>query len=204
VGCENHRRPFAGQGFDQVPGTSTGRGVEARRRLVEEDQLGVSHDPEGQVQTALLATRQVLHACARLLGEPHQLDQLVHRPRVAEVAGVAAKHFAHREEGLDRELLEHDAHALSQLQARRHVGRVEAEHSDLACVSFAEALEDLDGGGLAGPVGPEQREDFAGLDLEADVVNGDEVPVPLREPRYCNDAINASPAATLLSPDAHG
>ena len=43
----------------------------------------------------------------------------------------------------------------------------------------AEALEDLDGGGLAGAVGPEQREDLALLHLEADVAHGHGVPVGL-------------------------
>jgi hypothetical protein len=38
--------------------------------------------------------------------------------------------------------------------------RVGAEHADLSGVAAAEALEDLDGRGLAGAVGPEEGEDL--------------------------------------------
>jgi hypothetical protein len=34
------------------------------------------------------------------------------------------------------------------------MGRVDAEHRDVAAVAGTVALEDLDGGGLAGPVRP--------------------------------------------------
>ena len=47
---------------------------------------------------------------------------------------------------------------------------VGAEHVDAAPVPLAVALEDLDGGRLAGAVRAEQREDLAGLDAEADAV----------------------------------
>ena len=53
--------------------------------------------------------------------------------------------------------------------------------STRAAGAVAEALEDLDGGGLAGAVRPEQREDLALLHLEADVAHGHGVPVGLGE-----------------------
>ena len=51
--------------------------------------------------------------------------------------------------------------------------------SHSAARAVAEALEDLDGGGLAGAVGPEEREDLALLHLEADVAHRHGVPVGL-------------------------
>ena len=50
------------------------------------------------------------------------------------------------------------------------LGGVGAEHLDAALVPLPVALEDLDGGCLAGAVRTEQREDLAGLDAEADPV----------------------------------
>jgi hypothetical protein len=48
------------------------------------------------------------------------------------------------------------------------VGRVLAEHLDLAGVGVTEALEDLDRGRLTGPVGSEEGKDLAAADLEVD------------------------------------
>src|SRR5262249_43778973 len=55
-----------------------------------------------------------------------------------------------------------DAKALA--QGRLVLAPAEAEHLDLARRGLEQALEDLDGGGLAGAVGAEQTEALAGLD----------------------------------------
>ena len=62
---------------------------------------------------------------------------------------------------------------------RAVVGRVDAERLHPSPGPVAEALEDLDGGGLAGPVGPEEREDLALFHLEADIAYGHGVAVRL-------------------------
>ena len=62
-------------------------------------------------------------------------------------------------------LLEHHADARAQLVAV--APRVDAEHAHLAGVGAPVALEDLDGGGLARAVRPEQAEDLADRDREA-------------------------------------
>ncbi len=49
--------------------------------------------------------------------------------------------------------------------------RIEAEHRDPAAVDLADALDALHGGGLAGPVGADQAEDFAFADLERSVAD---------------------------------
>src|SRR5882672_947822 len=51
----------------------------------------------------------------------------------------------------------------------------EAEHLELAGVARREALADFDRRGLAGAVRAEQPETFAGLNLEIDAVDGDDV-----------------------------
>ena len=55
------------------------------------------------------------------------------------------------------------------------------EDRDLAAVPVPVALEDLDGRGLAGAVGPEQGEDLSDLDLEVETVHRGDAAVVLRE-----------------------
>src|SRR6185295_11809505 len=56
-----------------------------------------------------------------------------------------------------------------------------AEHAHLAGVRRVQPLEDLDRRGLARAVGPEQAEALAGMDLEIEAVDRDDVVVALDE-----------------------
>ena len=58
VGGEHDRGAQLLEPLDHVPGLAAGRGVEARRRLVEEEQLGVADDPDADVEPPLLAARE--------------------------------------------------------------------------------------------------------------------------------------------------
>ena len=55
--------------------------------------------------------------------------------------------------------------------ASRRLGVV-PEHAHLTSRAGAVSLEDLDGGGLPGAVGPEQPEDLAPLDREGEPAHG--------------------------------
>ncbi len=94
-----------------------------------------------------------------LLGQLDQLDHLVHLAAPDVVAAVHLDQLGHGQVALHAALLQDDAHLLAQLAGAR--GRVEAEHPSLAAGPGPVALEDLDGGGLARPVGAEQAEDLA-------------------------------------------
>jgi hypothetical protein len=78
---------------------------------------------------------------------------------------------------LDAAFLDDDAEAV--LDRVQLLARIDAEDLDLAAIPFAVALEDLDGGGLAGAIGAEQGEDLAGPDVEVDPVDRLDVAVPL-------------------------
>ncbi len=62
--------------------------------------------------------------------------------------------------------------------------RIEAANADGAAVGTAQALEDFDGGGLAGAVGAEQAEDFALVDAKANAAHGLDVAVVLDQIIY--------------------
>ena len=51
-------------------------GIEPGGRFVEEQQLGIADQPEGDVEAALLPARQRLDACRGLLVEPDDVDDI--------------------------------------------------------------------------------------------------------------------------------
>src|SRR5262249_54783021 len=58
------------------------------------------------------------------------------------------------------------------------------EHGHLAAVAGAVPLQDLDRGGLARPVRPEQGEDLAPADVQVDAVHGPHARVGLHQPAH--------------------
>ena len=92
--------------------------------------------------------------------------------------------LSHRQDGRQLGVLEHDADSLAQRGAR--VARIEAEHVDLPAVAVAEALEDLHGRRLAGPVRTEQAEDLALAHLEVDAAHGLHAAVRLAQAAHCD------------------
>ena len=85
--------------------------------------------------------------------------------------------LAGRDGGRDAARLEH--HADARLEPGGVPGRVEPEHPHRAGVGAPVALADLDRGGLARAVRPEDRGDLAAARGEAQPVDGGRRPVPL-------------------------
>jgi hypothetical protein len=65
---------------DRFPRLTPSRRVEARRRLVEEDELRVAHESERQIEPSQLAAGQRAHAHVGLLGQAHELHHLLRAP----------------------------------------------------------------------------------------------------------------------------
>ena len=74
---EEHGLAERAEGADHLPRRAPRRGVEARRRLVEEDELGIADERDAEVEPPLLAARERLDPRARLLLEPDERDDLV-------------------------------------------------------------------------------------------------------------------------------
>ena len=74
--------PELAQGPDQRPELAPRLGVEAGRRLVEEQQRGPPDDAQRDVEPAALATGEAAPAGAGLVGEADQLEHLVGVARV--------------------------------------------------------------------------------------------------------------------------
>ena len=109
-------------------------------------------------------------AAVALLGQPHGLNDLVDIARVPVDLRGARDDLAHRQQVEPLGGLQHDAEPLPPVEAGGR--RVLPSTLTVAAVTAPEALEDLDGGRLAGAVGAEQREDLALVDLEVDAGDG--------------------------------
>ena len=173
--------------LDERPqGAARGR-IEAGRRLVEEHQLRVVHQGQGNGQPLALPAGQVLRLGLASLGQPQRLDQLGCRPRLRVEAAEQVDQLGDGQLRIEGRRLEADPDPrLERVGVPRHV---EAEHADLATVGLAKALEDLDGRRLAGAIRAEQPEDLTGADLEAHAVDGVDVAVVLLQVGDADDGI---------------
>ena len=179
---QENRRAERAQRADHVPGgTARGR-IEAGRRLVEEDEIGIADEGDSQVEPAFLPARERLDPRVALLAEPDELDHLVDVTWVRVVAREEPMRLGDGEQRAQLGVLEHDADPLS--QCARRIAWIVTEHVRVAPVTCAIALEDLDRGGLAGSVRPEQAEDLALGHLEADTAQCFHLAVGLREPGH--------------------
>ena len=163
---------------DHVPQRASRLGIESRRRLVEEQQLG-SPGERGRHREALpLSARKVRVAGVGLLLELHERDQLLDRPtRLVE----PGEQRAELGDGL---LLEQprvlERHADTRADLLRVAPPVQPQHLDDAFGRVEQAFADLHGGRLARTVRAEQPEDLAALDRQVQPVDRDDRRAPAR------------------------
>ena len=113
------------------------------------------------------------------LAEGEPLGEGRHVERVGGERGDQPQHLAGAGARVHAAGLQHHADPRGERVVVGH--RVEAEDPDGAAVGPPVPLADLDGGGLAGAVGAEQRDHRATRDGDADAVDGERRAVPLDE-----------------------
>ena len=153
--------------------------VEAGERLVEDEQLGVMGEGDGQLDPLLVAVRQLFELRLGPIGQAHPL-QPAHRGGI----GVASRQAVLL--GEVRELLA-DAHPRIQPALLRHISESEACRAihratlpaDRAAVGAGQAEDAAHRRRLAGAVGSEEPDDAAGRGLERGAVEGHHGPVAL-------------------------
>ena len=99
---------------DRLPRLAPRRGVEAGRRLVEEDQVGVADEREREVEPPLLAARERLGALVGRRLQPRQPDRVLDVARHAVEPGPVADGLAHGQVPVQARGLEHDPDPLAQ------------------------------------------------------------------------------------------
>ena len=168
VGREQHRPALGGEPAHVLPERAPRLDVHRDGRLVEEHEVGVAGDREREPDPLRLAARQGLRAAVDERGEAGPLeDGVAGRGRRVQRAGEVHE-LADPRAGRQPRGLEHRPDA-----ARPdRVVRGHAQRGGPSARRLEQPEHDADRGGLAGAVGPEQGDGLAGLDGDADVVEG--------------------------------
>src|SRR6185503_16861648 len=163
------------QAEDRLPELTRADGVDADRRLVEEDHRRVVQEPAGDVQPLAHAARVALDPLLLAALEPDELEQLLDpRPLAARLDAVELREVAQvveRREALVEAPVaaEHVADALP--HPARVLDDVASEHPRLPGCRDEERDQHLDRRRLAGAVRAEEAEELALLDREADAAD---------------------------------
>ena len=152
--------------MDAAPGD----GVEARGRLVENQQLRVVQCRESQSETLLLPSRQAQHARLPLVDEIDRVQDLrcIHGSRIE--GAEQPKRLLHREGFGKFSVLKLDSEFLSQLH--RVYLWIEAEDPDGSRCGRSQALEYFDERGLPRSVRSEKADDAATRHFEGEPPEG--------------------------------
>ncbi len=178
VGGEHDRGAALGEFAQQRPGAPPRRRVEAGRRLVREQHRRVRRERQREVEAAPLAARERRDAHAGSVGEVDAFDEFRAGGQAVQV-GPQSQGLAHREVVGEAGLLADHGDGAGEFAAV--LPGVAAEDVDGARGGAAQPHRGLDGGGLPGAVGAEEREELAGGDGEGDAVDGGEGPVAAGE-----------------------
>ncbi len=167
---------------EQVEDLDDADRVDRGGRLVEDEHVRILDERVGDAEALEHAPRVRVHAVVGAVGQADLLEHLIDRGvglggrdavelrRVAQV--LAAGHVA-----VEPDAVGHVPHA--PLDLERATGRIESDDTGRALGGFGQAEEHEDRRGLARAVLAEQPEDLAGVHLEVEVIDGDEVTVVL-------------------------
>jgi hypothetical protein len=176
---QHHGHAPVADALDEVPGVTTRVRVQPGGQLVQDGDLRVADQRQRDRQPLLLAAGELGEPGVTLVGQPQVLQQRPPVGRVLVEGAVEVERLPDLHLLGKLAFLELCPDALPELVAV--ASRVEPEHRHPAGVGDAEALDRLDGGGLARPVGAEDAEDLAPLDGKRDVMHRDAVAVSLVE-----------------------
>jgi hypothetical protein len=182
---EQQRRAVADEVAEQAPQLDAAAGVQARRRLVEEEHGRRRDEARGEVEAAAHAAGERLDEAIGGVGQAETLEELggagAHdRPRQVVEPADHLEVRAGGEQAVDGGLLAGEA------DLRPHGGRVGDDvvpgHQGAALGGLQERGEDPHRGRLAGAVVAEQAEDRALRHVEVDVAQRPKIVVAPAEP----------------------
>ncbi len=173
---QQDRLALAQQALQAFPHQVARLRIESRRRLVEEQQVGVVDQRARQAEPPLHAARQLARPGTGLRLQRGELEQardalLHHRARQAEVAPVDEQVLGAGEVGVEAVELGDDADA--RLGLAHALRDRQAERLDRAGVGRDQTERHAQRRRLAGAVGADHAEALAGLDVQRQVVDGD-------------------------------
>lgn len=197
MGGEHHGAARIGQRAHDPPEAAARIHIQPDGGLIEHDELRVRQDRQREPHPLRLPAGELRRARLQDLADVGHLDHLRQRQRVQ----VQAVHHPQQPPdggvGQQRPVLQHrprppGAHG-------RH--RVEAEHPSAPGIRGGEPDDHLGGGGLACPVGAQQREDLAGGHVEVEAIDRGEGAVGLGEAGELDGCVcHASSLAPTAAP----
>ena len=170
VGGQQHGDAEGGLLGDDLADGGPAVDVDAGGRLVEEQDPRATDEGQRQRQALLLAAGEPAPRCGGNRRQAEALEQVRGIERVVVVGSEEGQGLGRGHHGVDATLLEHDTDGRHQLCP---VGdRIESEDADGSRGGGGQALQGLDGRGLAGTVGAEQGHDLTVSDREVEVIDG--------------------------------
>ena len=176
---QHHGAAGVREGADEVAYPPPDGGVHPGRRLVQEDQLGAPHDGERERQALTLTAGEATHEGAGEVVDAEVLGDLVHVERVRMQARAVAQQLHRPGAGGQAAVLDH--HADPRPVLGTGVPRVPSEHLHGAAARPQQPGRAGDGGGLARPVGAQQRGHLTAERSEREAVEGADRTVGVRE-----------------------
>ncbi len=172
---------LGGQSAQQIAHLDDAGRVQAVGRLIQDQQLGIVQQGDGQPQALLHPQRIGVDPIPLPIGQADQAQDGVDARLVghAEDRRHRAQIVAPRHVQMQRGGLDEGADARQELRPRAL--RLHAKELDAAAGGGDQAEHHADGGGLAGAVRPQKADDLAAADFEAELVDRQAVAVALRE-----------------------
>jgi len=173
---EQDCRARVGERFEQVPQRPASGGVDARRRFVEHEQVGVVDQRRGDTDPALLAAREVLVVGVCAVCDADLCEQFVGRACVFVQPTIEIDEFACRQPVRWRELLRQESETL----AVEFAGWLPEQFD--APVAVGGAGQRAHECRLASAVRPDESEQFALAHRQRDAVECDRLAVLPADP----------------------
>ena len=194
--AEQDRHPLPGQAPDHRPHVAHAGGIEPGRRLVEQEQPWRAEQRCGNAEALAHPVRVAADLVASPFGQVDQVEYLGDpRGRVAAVVGgQQLQVLAPTQVRVEARRLDEAGDAVERAGAFDEGVAAEQLHVALGWANQAERHTQRRR--LAGPVRAEEAVDVAGLDVEVDVIDGQDVAVALDQPaRYDGRVAHRSAAA---------
>ena len=173
-GQEHGHALVVGEPRDLLPQRAAALQVQARRRLVEEQDARAVHERQREVQAALHAARVAADAAVGGFGQADALEQLLRAARAVGLRHSLQRRLQHQvlatgEDRVERGLLQRGADRRAHLRALAH--DVEAADARAAAGRRQQRREHQHRRRLARAVGPEEAVDLTGRDGQVDAVD---------------------------------
>src|SRR5438552_377665 len=181
-------------------------GREPQRRLVEEQALGLRHEPAPDGQHLLLASRERAAALLDALAQPREelvdvFEVAVDVAAIRPLVGAHPQVVQHRAPPEELAPLGHEHEAALDALERQEPRDVFAEIADVTGRGLLESRDDPQRRGLAGGVRADDADDLAAFHLETHVVQDVDLGVAAIDPvKLEHVPLPASHPGTLRSP----